>query len=372
MIHNSSYKIKNILIVYSASNGTGGGDTHLNHLVLYWKKKNINIKILTLKTFNKFSLLNNIKFAYIPIKVIIGLSNLTQEDILKSDIILSASPYPSDLFHSIKLGKRYNKKVMCYFHHIVPGLLYHPFKRGLFRTVLNVVYSKYALYLVKKNHIAIFLDHPEFLKDSKIYVYENLIPIEEYNADKNNANENKIYDLCYIGRVTKPKGIIDLIKVLKMVNDEGIKSKTAIIGSYNSKMKIKLDKLIHKFGLEGQLTFFGYVNNEQKIEILKRSKIFISLSYEEGWSISVMEAANYGIPIVAYDLAAYNYLHGNYYSAPVGNLFIVRTLIINILNNTELLDKYIKNAMYYVKAYNYADIAEDQLKYMSNFLLKVK
>ena len=367
MFDNSSYEVKNILIISSSSSKTGGGDIHLNRLISYWQKDNVDVKTLTLMEFNKFDLLTNVKYAFTSLEKIIGLNNVTNEEILKFDIIVSASPYPSDLFHSIKLGKKYGKKVVCYFHHIVPPLSNYPFRRGFFRTVLNIVYFKYALHLVKKNHVAIFLDHPETLKDSGITVYENLTPAE----GNDNVYRDKFYDICHIGRITKAKGIIDLIRVLKMLSEEGIKPKIALVGAYSSKMKTKLDKLIHKYGLEGQITFFGYVNNEKKVEILKSSKIFISLSYEEGWSISVMEAANYGIPIIAYDLVAYNYLHGNYHSVPVGNLIVVKSLIINLLSNTELLNKYVESATFYVKSINYEDVSKTQLKYMSDFLNRV-
>ena len=363
MVDSLSYNIKNILIVSAVSNGTGGGDTHLNHLTHYWQQKNINIKILILNEIDKFNLFNNIRYVFFPIQKLIASNNITEKDIFQTDVILSASPYPIDLLHAIKIGKIYNKKVMCYFHHIVPSLFYHPFKRGFCRTVLNTFYFKYSLHLVKINNTAIFLDHPCTFQDPSIVVYENLISIEEDYKD----NEEKIYDICYIGRVTKPKGIIDLINTLRILHMENIKPIVAVVGAYENKMKRKIDKLLYKFKLTDQFKFFGYVSNAKKIEILKSSKIYVSLSYEEGWSISVMEAAFYGVPIVAYELLAYSYLHGNYYYADVANLHQVSKLIKTLLKDTTKADTYVKNAMLLVKGYNYKDIAKTQIKYMENF-----
>ena len=209
-------------------------------------------------------------------------------------------------------------------------------------------------------------DHPDTLKDSKITVYENLIAVETGNK----MQEDKIYDMCYIGRITKPKGIFDLIKVLKLLLKENIKLKVAVIGAYNNKIKTKLDKLIRKSELQGQVIFFGYVSNKQKIETLKKSKLFISLSYEEGWNISLMEAASYGVPIIAYELCAYTYLNMNYYSIPPGNLIKVRSVIKTILNDPDLLNKYVENARDCVNTYNYKEISEIQLKYIHSFLYK--
>ena len=227
-INKSSYNIDNIIIISSAINGTGGGNTHLNYLTRYWKNNGIKIDIVSNKKFNKFNLLNNIKYSFISIDKLIKLNNISIKKILSADIILSASPYPADLFLSIRLAKKYNKKIMCYFHHIVPGLLSHPIRRGLLRTLLNIIYFKFALFIVKNNHIAIFLDHPKTLKNSKIKVYEDLDAIDTKLLNKRlNKSKNiiKVYDLCFIGRVTKPKGIIDLIKVARMLYDDGLNMK---------------------------------------------------------------------------------------------------------------------------------------------------
>ncbi len=368
-INKSSHDINNIIIISSATNGTGGGDTHLNYLTRYWKNYGIKIDILSNKKFNKFNLLNNIKYSFISIDRLIKINDISIKKILNADIILSASPYPADLFLSIRLAKKYNKKVMCYFHHIVPGLLSYPIRRGFFRTLLNIIYFKFALYIVKNNNIAIFLDHPKTLKNSKIKVYEDLDAIEPKLLNKRN-NIIKVYDLCFIGRVTKPKGIIDLIKVARMLHDDGFNMKIAIVGAYNDTMKIKLDKLIDRYKLKNNFVFFGYVNSDKKYQILSESKIFISLSYEEGWNIAVMEAASLSIPIIAYKLTAYSYLGDNYFSATLGDINNIKILIECLINNTEKYDTYTNNAKKLVDAYNYQAIAVEQLKYIDNFLTK--
>jgi len=366
-INKSSHNIDNIIIISSAINGTGGGDTHLKHLTRYWKSDGIKIDILSNKKFDKFNLLNNVKYSFISVDKLIKINDISIKKILSTDIILSASPYPADLFLSIRLAKKYNKKVMCYFHHIVPGVLSHPVRRGLFRTLLNLIYFKFALYIVKKNNIAIFLDHPKTLKNSKIKIYENLSAIDTQLLNKSN-NIIKVYDLCFIGRVTKPKGIIDLIKVAKMLKDDGLNMRIAIVGAYNDTLKTKLDKLIDRYKLKNSFVFFGYVSSEKKYQILSESKIFISLSYEEGWNLAVMEAASLSIPIIAYRLTAYSYLGDNYFSATLGDVNNIKILIEGLINNTEKYDAYTNNAKKLVDAYNYQAIAVKQLEYIKDFL----
>ncbi len=360
--------IDSILIVATAVTGRSGGDVHLNHMIKYWKKSGININPLYINEFKEFNLLNNLKYLFISTDKLLRINHLTTDQIQNSDVILSATPYPANLFHSIKLSKKYHKKVICYFHQIVPGIFNHSFPTGFFRTILNAVYFKYAMYLVEKNDIAIFLDYPDSLKNPKIKVYEDLDAVDEINISSVNKC-SKIYDLCYLGRVVKSKGIMDLIKVCKLLSDSNINLKIAIVGEYSAKMKTKLDKLLNKYKLSNNFIFFGYVDNIQKLQLLSSSKIFISLSYEEGWGISAMEAAALGIPLIVYKLpGAYSYLNGNYYSAPVGDINKIKTLIVDLIKNIDAANSYTQEAMRLVKTYHYSAIAEEQLRYIEDFL----
>ncbi|EQD71146.1 glycosyl transferase group 1, partial [mine drainage metagenome] len=65
---------------------------------------------------------------------------------------------------------------------------------------------------------------------------------------------------------------------------------------------------VAKEGLTGAITLFGHLSEEAKQDLLSASKLFVFPSYEEGWSLAVMEAAAYGCVPVVYDLPAYDYL----------------------------------------------------------------
>ena len=82
-INKSSHKIDNIVIISSAINGTGGGDTHLKYLTSYWKNDGIKIDILSNKKFDKFNLLNNVKYSFISIDKLIKINDISIKKILR-------------------------------------------------------------------------------------------------------------------------------------------------------------------------------------------------------------------------------------------------------------------------------------------------
>ena len=210
-----------------------------------------------------------------------------------------------------------------------------------------------------------FWINQNYFQIKKIKVYEDLdaVTVPTYKE------ANKIYDICYLGRLSKPKGIIDLLKIIKLLINDNYKPHIAIIGSYNSKIIRTIKRQLVKYKLNPELfEFFGYVGNNKKYDIMQHSKIFISLSYEEGWSISVMEAAALEIPIVAYNLPAYSYLNGNFYSAPIGDLNAIKLLIEKLLDNINISKDIAHKAKFFVSKYNYEEIAQEQLEYFSDFI----
>src|SRR5882672_7272359 len=58
------------------------------------------------------------------------------------------------------------------------------------------------------------------------------------------------------------------------------------------------------------ITFAARATEEEKFEYLRRAKLFVLPSVEEGWGIVVAEALSVGTPVLAYDLPAYRSAFG--------------------------------------------------------------
>ena len=354
-------KLRNILIIgFTQTSRGGGGNIHFNNLIPSWLSTGIEISLFNPVKAIIFNLSSVIKSTLQSIFVKID----DLYEINNCDIIVTQSPYPPDIILAFRLSRKYMKPVTVYVHHITPSISIHPFRRGIFRVILNVVYISSVLYFFKKFRIPIFLDNPNTLKHSKILVFPNLSAVmnKELDYTPPETRPDMDYDICYIGRIENHKGVKDVIQVVKILrNKYSLNLRVILVGKGRERYVSKIRKMVNKSGLSENVLLKGYVSDEQKYELLKKSKIFLFLSYEEGWSLSVMEAASMGTPIVAYSLPAYYYLQGNYYPVKVGNIRLCAETVKQAFDDYASAMKRAMKAKECVDKYSYDFIAKQQL-----------
>lgn len=356
----SSNQFSVAVIGFTHQLGGGGGNLHSSNLISTWESLSTKVTILDLVKVDRFNLSavtkSTLKSIFIRIENLHVINNF--------DIIVSESPYPPDIILAFRLSRRYMKPIAVYVHHIIPGISIHPFRRGIFRVILNVAYISSLLYFFKKFRIPIFLDNPNTLKHSKILVFPNLSAVmnKELNYTPLETRPNVDYDICYIGRIENHKGVEDVIRVVKILkNKYSLNLRVILAGKGKNRYVAKIRKMINKSGLSENVLLKGYVSDELKYELLKESKIFLFLSYEEGWALSVMEAASMGTPIIAYSLPAYYYLRGNYFPVELGNTQLCAETVKQVLDDNASAMKKAMKAKQCVDKYSYDFIAKQQL-----------
>ena len=360
--------MKNITMVgFTHWLGIGGGTIHTNFLISSWESTGIKTCISDLVSTGSFTFLSVIKATVRSLFV--GIDNLTYVE--KSNIILSESPYPPDIILAFRFSRKYNKPIVIYFHHITPDISVYPFRRGFFRVALNVLYTTIALFFVRHFQIPIFLDNPRSLDDSSIAVYPDLDAIpHNVSIDMQTRPDSKVaYDICYVGRIENHKGIEDVIHVIRTLKvNAGLNLKVVLAGKGKEKYVRKIKKMINRYDLTNSITLKGYVSELEKYDLLKKSRIFLFLSYEEGWSISVMEAAYSNTPIIAYDLPAYYYLKGNYFPVNLGDIQMCALTVKEVLDNYTLAKTRSVKAKECVDRFSYEFIARQQLVFFKKII----
>lgn len=149
--------------------------------------------------------------------------------------------------------------------------------------------------------------------------------------------------LLYVGTVEQRKGIHLLVKSLKIVVEQYPNIKLNIVGKiayysyYNN-----LVSNINNAGLEDNVHFAGRVSDELLDSYFKQAYIFTFPSLLEGYGLSIVEAMQYGIPVVAYNNSAmpYTIKDGiNGFLAENENYEEFAQKLIDILKNPALRDK---------------------------------
>ena len=122
--------------------------------------------------------------------------------------------------------------------------------------------------------------------------------------------------LLFVGRVSPHKSHIDMIYYLSVLKRDFVKDlRIVFVGGGHPKLFDRLDAkakelgLVTSRGLKGDwgsadVVFAEQVNDSELASFYEGSKMFLCLSEHEGFCVPLVEAMNFGIPIVAHDAAA--------------------------------------------------------------------
>ncbi|MCE0558580.1 glycosyltransferase [Motilimonas sp. E26] len=124
---------------------------------------------------------------------------------------------------------------------------------------------------------------------------------------KSKLDEIKHYELLYIGRLIKDKGVHDAIAVLRLLREKNYNVRLSLVGDIypnnpSSLTRRDIDHLTAEFG--SYIDFVGFTNDVY--EWYKKSHILLLPSEREGFPVCVMEASSVGLPCLGYNVVGVN------------------------------------------------------------------
>lgn len=189
------------------------------------------------------------------------------------------------------------------------------------------------------------------------YIYN---PIRIFSNKIADVDRNKT--LVTISRIDADQKRIDLmIKIAdKIFKDKKFSNwSLKIYGPGNLS-----DDLIKIVDRNPQIELMGKIDDISKA--LLSSSIYLSTSYMEGFSMSILEAYEFGIPVVAYNFGEscreqiLDNETGNIIDLYDENKFIEK--LTYLMNNPEILKRYSKNSKEYANNFNVQNIANQWIK----------
>ena len=133
----------------------------------------------------------------------------------------------------------------------------------------------------------------------KVFLVENGIPELSFDADSGKSNQvlknNHEFLIGAIGRLSPEKGFGYLVDAMVYLLKDNDNYKLIIFGEGGERQH--LEKKVSKYGLQGKIVFPGYYDNAYLY--LKNFDVFIMPSLTEGLPITLLEAMQAGLPIIA-------------------------------------------------------------------------
>lgn len=171
-------------------------------------------------------------------------------------------------------------------------------RKFLWKKISNKIYKV----ICPSNELKDELIKFNIFKKQKIFVIQDPhLNIKDINELKNNKvneefqNDKKV--LISIGRLTRQKNFKFLIKNFSKIFEKNNNLQLIIIGDGEKKEELLLQA--NELGLCDNIKFVGYKKNVYNY--LKHSNYYISTSNWEGSSLSMIDAAYIGIPILCSD-----------------------------------------------------------------------
>lgn len=190
-------------------------------------------------------------------------------------------------------------------------------------------------------------------------VIQNALFPDKYETAKHSDKKNiNIITMTSFNFFDKSRGVIDLIKILNLIQKGTDKEiNFYIMGNGKFLNIIKNESKKYKI----KIFFLGFIKNP--IEILKNGDIFLYYSYKDSFSISILEAMACGLPVITNEFGAANEIIKNGYDGFVvenHDEFIKR--IHEIIKNLKLRKKMGKRAKEKIESkFNWNNIVKDYI-----------
>lgn len=135
------------------------------------------------------------------------------------------------------------------------------------------------------------------IKPGKIKVIYNAGSIELSGNEEAHLNKKKAKNILYIGRLSAQKGIEYLLTAAKDVLKKHPDAKFIIAGY--GYLYFGLLKHAKVLGIRKNVFFEGFVKTGKIPHYYKKASIFVSPSIYEPFGITIADALNFGIPVIA-------------------------------------------------------------------------
>jgi glycogen(starch) synthase len=106
--------------------------------------------------------------------------------------------------------------------------------------------------------------------------------------------------LLYHGRIDARKGVLDLLEAVRLLLAAGTRVRLLVSGIGPDTARVR--ERITELGIDAAVEVLGAVPYERAHEVYRRGEVFVSPTYAEGFSNTILEAMASGLPVVSTDV----------------------------------------------------------------------
>ena len=163
--------------------------------------------------------------------------------------------------------------------------------------------------------------------------------------------KNEPINILYTGRITKEKGVINILDAIHSLINKGIKVNYNLVGMVEKKDEtlINLLRKANEYGISNYVFYHGYKpTGPELFNFYINSDIYIiaSQSSFEGFPRTIWEAMAHSLPVIATNVGSIpDFIEGSAELIEPMDNKLIEEAILKLLNNPELRKKYISSGI---------------------------
>lgn len=215
----------------------------------------------------------------------------------------------------------------------------------------------------------------KFLEKKDGVIIPNGIDLARFKPKRMKKHRSKKIKLLFVGRLEPRKGILDLLRALRILVEKDLKIYLTVVGRGPSGYRAEV--FVKQHGLENWVNFVGRVSDKKLPSFYAAADICCFPAVGgESFGIVLLEAMAMGKPLVVYANAGYRWVLRNYpwekALVPVKNMERLAASL-EILSSDEKLRKSLgKWGLAEVKKYRWEKVAKEVLAFYRRMLKKKK
>ena len=226
----------------------------------------------------------------------------------KYDVVLASSQLPFEMIPTMVMQRRIGCKMALKIHHVVSA---QRAAQGIFDRMF-MYFERRACFWVRDRASLLVCGTELIAADfNKLQKAQGVEPTTARISGYGTTMPEKIfrpesereYDAVFLGRLHPVKGAADLPSIWQKIRAGKPGARLLVIGE--GTLRAKLTSQFAELGMSDAVEFTGGIDEARKNELLSRSRVGLSLSFEEGWGLSVQEFLAAGLPVVAYRLPVF-------------------------------------------------------------------
>ena len=168
------------------------------------------------------------------------------------------------------------------------------------RTLVRAVFTHAPALLIGSPSFAAEVAERHGVDPARFTLVPGATDVPRFTPTRELARVSDPAVLLYHGRIDVRKGVLDLLEAVRLLLAEGTRVRLLVsgIGPDTARVCARITTL----GIEEAVEVLGTVPYERAHEVYRRGEVFVSPTYAEGFSNTILEAMASGLPVVSTDV----------------------------------------------------------------------